>query len=400
MQFTMLLNDIGFAEGDAGGNGGNGGAGGAVTPDFVLYGTTAAQDVAFPDFVQDVSGPQTFGSGAIFDFAFADTTFNPVISVTAGEGFAPDVWVAFLAVNGYVAGFADGYDTLNVKVKGSPDGRVEVKLIGAPGEGTDSVVEVNVASYAGSTDLGDGWYQLSIPFSEFTNPGNIPLHNGWIVGPPGDQGDAAFVFLLTDVGFSDSAGGGNGGGDSDPTFVNGNFEDGLTGWTQTLDPDGVGDGVGTISADNSGQGGRAGTVARLVTNATATQFSNVVISQEGLAAGTVMPGDSIDVSFDLYGSQVGAGGVVFVEVIFLNGDGVDVGGRNFVADVSLPTPDTPYAPTETWTTYSGTVIAGTGWVGGPYDVSGGVVLSLKAACGPIDGCGVDASFDNVTFTIN
>jgi hypothetical protein len=57
-------------------------------------------------------------------------------------------------------------------------------------------------TYAGSTDLGDGWYEIQIPYSEFTNPGNIPSHTGWLLGPPGDQADATFVFLFTDVGFS------------------------------------------------------------------------------------------------------------------------------------------------------------------------------------------------------
>jgi hypothetical protein len=85
---------------------------------------------------------------------------------------------------------------------------------------------------------------------------------------------------------------------------------------------------------------------------------------------------------------------VFVEVIFLDASGQDVGGRDFVG------PAAPYVPTTTWTKHSGTVIAGTATGGGQFDVSGGVTLQLKAACGAIDGCGVDASFDNVTFTIN
>ncbi len=212
----------------------------------------------------------------------------------------------------------------------------------------------------------------------------------------GVNGDAAgdpnnWTFYFDDIQQTTSCSGGGGTGN----FVNGDFEDGgLAGWTQTQVPDNI----GSITADSSGQGGRAGTVARLVAAATAVQSNDVLISQEGLAAGTVAPGDSIDVSFDLYGSLAGAGGVVFVEVIFLDGNGAD-NGRNFVSDASLPVPDAPYTPTGAWTTYSGTVIAGTA-VGGSASVSGGVVLSLKVACGPIDGCGVDASFDNVTFTIN
>ena len=147
---------------------------------------------------------RNFGSGATFDFAFADTTFDPVIAVTAGEGYGAGVWVAFIAVNGYANPIAVGYDTFNVKVKGSPLGNIEVKLIGG---GDDSVFTADLATYAGSTDLGDGWYQLEIPFTDFSNAQNIPNHTGWLVGPPGDQADAAFVFLLTDVGFSNVGGG-------------------------------------------------------------------------------------------------------------------------------------------------------------------------------------------------
>ena len=80
-------------------------------------------------------------------------------------------------------------------------------------------------------------------------------------------------------------------------------------------------------------------------------------------------------------------------------DGQDVGGRNF-----LNGDPTPLFQTTTWTPVSGTVTAGTGFVpnpaGGPWDVSGGLVLSLKVSCGPVDGCAQDVSFDNVTFTIN
>jgi hypothetical protein len=198
-------------------------------------------------------------------------------------------------------------------------------------------------------------------------------------------------YFYDDITLLASSGGGGGGGDGN--FVNGDFETGdFTGWTLTRVPMDR----GSIALDASGQGGRAGTVARLVAAGDAAGFNDVLISQEALGAGTVAPGDSINVSFDLFGSLTGAGGVVFVEVVFLNAAGQDVGGRNFVG------PPAPYTPTGTWTTHSGTVIAGTG-AGGVtgYDVSGGVTLLLKAACGAIvGGCGVDASFDNVTFTIN
>ena len=366
--FVFLLTDVGFS-GDGGGGGNTG-----TTPEFVLYGTTAPADVAIP-----ASGPTDFGSGATFNFAFAgDAAFNPAIAVTAGMNYGADVWVAFVAVPDYAAPIAVGYDTFNVKVKDSPDGQVEVKLIG---NGDDSGVIVNVASYAGSTDLGDGWYELSIPFSELSNAANIPGHTGWLVGPPGDQGDAAFVFLLTDVGFSNTGGGGGGG---TGTFVNGDFETGdFTGWTAGIE--------GSVSIVNDTLDGRTSNFARLQTTAAP---QDVLLSQVALGAGTIVSGDMIDVSFDLYGTLTGDSGVVFVEVIFLNAAGQDEGGRNFVG------PAAPYFPTTTWTNNSGTVTAGLGANGTQYDVSGGVTLQLKAACGGVPGCVVDAYLDNVTFTVN
>ena len=101
----------------------------------MLYSTTAAKDATW-------AGLDNFGSGAVFDEAFAgDSSFNPVFSVTSGGGYSPpeapgSVQVAFVAAVGYAAGFADGYDSFQAKVKGSPDGRIEVKLIGG---GADSV---------------------------------------------------------------------------------------------------------------------------------------------------------------------------------------------------------------------------------------------------------------------
>ncbi|MBN2864385.1 MAG: glycoside hydrolase family 16 protein, partial [Thiotrichales bacterium] len=171
-----------------------------TTPDKVLYSAVSASNDDPETFV----ALDNFGSGATFDASVTtDASFDRVFSVTSGEGYGAGVHVAFAAFTGYTAGFASGYDTFNAKVKGSPDGRIEVKLIGS---GTDSVVEVNVNSYGGSTDLGNGWYELAIPISEFNNNGadNIAAHTGWLIGPPGDQADETFIFYFTDTGFSGS----------------------------------------------------------------------------------------------------------------------------------------------------------------------------------------------------
>ncbi len=187
------------------------------------------------------------------------------------------------------------------------------------------------------------WQSVEIPLSTFSGVVNLAD----VIQMKFDDattGEAATIFF-DNIYFYTSGGTGGGG-----TFVNGDFENGFTGWTQELIPSDR----GSIALDSSGQGGRTGTVARLVAAGDASGTNDVLISQVALAAGTVSPGDSIDVSFDLYGALTGAGGVVFVEVIFLNGAGEDVGGRDFVG------PAFPYTPTATWTTHSGTVIAGTG----------------------------------------
>jgi len=501
-------------------------------PDDVIYASDPNEIVDIV-FGVDYTDFTPFGSGSVFDGEYAgDADFSPAFAVTTGNGYGAQVGqVGFL---GFAAGFATGYATLDFKAKGLNNDLIRVKFLDA-----GDYLDITLSNSVYSTDLGNGWYQVSVPITDFSG---VDTATGLLFETDGSA-PAAFRFLLTDLGFSGTAGGGGGGdtvlvtfdeamppavtafgasiatieagpaggsgnalkidrnngdawagawvaitpipsdagaqtvsarvysptagirmvakaefgenagtGDTDANeavvvgwqtlswtfngldpnqsynrftmlpnlpnvddldyfydditllagsgggpggdgnFVNGDFETGdFTGWTLTQVPANR----GSIALDSSGQGGRAGNVARLVAAGDATGTNDVLISQVALAAGTVAPGDSIDVSFDLFGSLTGAGGVVFVEVIFLNGAGQDEGGRNFVG------PAAPYVPTTTWTTHSGTVIAGTATNGSQWDVSGGVTLELKTACGAIaGGCGVDASFDNVTFTIN
>ena len=100
---------------------------------------------------------------------------------------------------------------------------------------------------------------------------------------------------------------------------------------------------------------------------------------------SISGGDSVTVSFDVFGQTLGAGGVVFVELISRNSGGGET-GRSFIGPV-------PTFPTMAWTTYMSTVNVAA-------DVSGGVTLQLKSSCGAVDGCVTDASFDNVTMAIN
>ena len=122
--------------------------------------TTAPEHMLFSsDGNHDIKGVDTFGNGATFDATVMDADYGHVFKVTSGEGYGAGVQVAFAAFTGHGAGFAAGYDVFNAKVKGSPDGTVEVKLVG----GTDGAVIVDTASYPGSTDLGGGWYGFEHP---------------------------------------------------------------------------------------------------------------------------------------------------------------------------------------------------------------------------------------------
>ncbi len=356
--FTFLLTDIGFS-GTAGGGGGG--------SDTVLV----TFDEAVPPAVT------AFGSSiATIEAGPAGGSGNALkIDRNNGEVYA-GAWVAIPPIPSDA-----GAQTVSARVY-SPTAGIRIVAKTEFGENMGT----------GDTDANEavvvGWQTLSWTFNgldpsqsynRFTMLPNLPVAD-----------DADYYF--DDITLLDAGGGGPGGGGGDGNFVNGDFETGdFTGWTLTQVPTDR----GSITLDTSGQGGRAGSVARLVAAGDAAGTSDTLISQVALAAGTIAPGDSIDVSFDLYGSLTGAGGVVFVEVIFLNGAGQDEGGRNFVG------PAAPYVPSTTWMTHSGTVIAGTAVNGSQWDVSGGVTLELKAACGAIvDGCGVDASIDNVTFTIN
>jgi hypothetical protein len=121
--------------------------------------------------------------------------------------------IGLIALTGYEPGFAAGFETFDFKVKGLPTGTIEVRFI----EGGDTSRVYDVNTYAGSTELGNGWYQLSIPLTDFA--ATIASNQGFVLGPLGEQA-APFAFLLTDIGFSGTAGGGG----TEPVSLSVNFE--------------------------------------------------------------------------------------------------------------------------------------------------------------------------------
>jgi len=175
---------------------------------------------------------------------------------------------------------------------------------------------------------------------------------------------------------------GGGGGD---IAINGGFE---TGAFNDGSPDASwqqfpGGGIQTITTDNPSAGTYAANLNVPVRGPTDGPVDNL-IKNANLEAGNLTPGQSITVTWDMRGSLSGAGGVVFVELFSeLSGGGTSK------AEIYT---NAPLNPAADWESFSWTTTLGD-------DVNGGVTLQLKAACGPVEGCGVDVYFDNVTIVI-
>jgi hypothetical protein len=169
--------------------------------------------------------------------------------------------------------------------------------------------------------------------------------------------------LLTDIGFSGTAGGGVG----DELAVNGGFETGnLSSWE--VFPNG-----GNITVVNTDSA--SGTYsARVVAGPT----QNPVLKQERRGAGTVKPGDTINVSFTMKGTAVD-GGVIFPELIS------EPAGPGKLLDTIV-------APTAGWTTYSYSATAGA-------NVTEGITFQLAIVCGGAASCSANVLIDNVSVKI-
>jgi len=274
------------------------GPGSDVTGIIPEVGAYVSDTVTMNEDLAPPGGIQNFGSGAAFSDVLTDPDYLRVLQVESGEGYGAGAHTGFAAFTGYAAGFAQGFDTLHFKVKGDAANLsdFEVKFF-AP----DASQRYDLTSYAGATELGNGWIQVSIPLSDFA--ANIAVYDGFLLGPFGAQA-APFVFQMTDIGFSEAGGGGG----SVEIAVNGGFESGdFTGWTQfEATPGDQTVNTGTVG-DTSSEG-----VYHLEINNTATS-TNSLIKQERVGLGIVTPGAAWTVTFDARGS-FGPGGVAFAQV--------------------------------------------------------------------------------------
>jgi len=161
--------------------------------------------------------------------------------------------------------------------------------------------------------------------------------------------------------------------------VNGGFETGdFSGWTQFPQS-----GTQTILSPGSTSSFAAN--LSIAPKVTAAPGVDNVIKNANLAAGLLTPGADVTVTWDMRGELTGASGVVFIQLFSeVSGGGVSKD------DIYTGGPLFPNDPNN-WQSFVWNTTLGA-------DVSGGVSLQLKAACGAVIGCGTSIDFDNITIT--
>lgn len=156
--------------------------------------------------------------------------------------------------------------------------------------------------------------------------------------------------------------------------LNGGFESGdFSGWT--LFP---GAGVASVSTMNPSSGLYSANL-----DASANAAVDTLIKNANIGVGQVVPGEMITIAFDARGTTAN-GGVLFAE-FFSELDGGGVSATEILGGGPLGLNADP----EVWTSFMFTTFAGP-------DVSGGVTLQLKSACGPVAGCTANVFLDNIS----
>jgi hypothetical protein len=184
----------------------------------------------------------------------------------------------------------------------------------------------------------------------------------------------------------DGCGGGGDPGPSGELTINGDFETGdLSGWTLFCTEN-----SGTCSASSAQANGgtfSGNLVASVPAGGGPASFP--LFKQANLGVGTVQANSPVTISFDLFGSLSGAGGVVFAEFFSeLSGGGTS---KSEILSGAPLFPNAPNDWTAGWVTYTFNTTTGP-------DVSGGVTLQLKTDCGANPGCTVNTYWDNVSVT--
>ncbi len=158
------------------------------------------QDLAF---FADAPVPNSFnysvfGSGSDLNGAFPDSSFDPVFEVQSGTGYGAEV--AQIVLINITSGFAANAESINFKIKyvdrpANTGIRVEFGQLGVT---SNLVLIADLDTDPRSTSIGDGWYEISIPMSDFPDASSFDYF-GFITPDPAPASGNPFAFLITDI---------------------------------------------------------------------------------------------------------------------------------------------------------------------------------------------------------
>ncbi len=320
---------------------------------------------------------------SLFSDAYTDVTVDTWRTEWSSAVYE-EIMVEGNAVKKYAAMDFVGVETQSAKVDASNMTHIHVD-VWSPDFTQFSLKLVDFAATGNSehqvdyfNPVKEEWISYDIPLSSFTGLANkADIAQYIFVGRP----IGLNTIYLDNIYFYNDPDAGGGGTLGSELTINGDFEQGdVTGWTSFAAEN---NGTFTVTDVQKKDGTYSGLLKADVDGG-AGGASFPLVKQANIGIGTVTAGATVTVSFDLFGSLAGAGGVVFAELFSeLSGEGVsktEILGSG------------PVFPNDTWTNYSFTTTLGD-------DVSGGITLQLKADCGANGGCVVEAYFDNVSVKV-
>ena len=256
---------------------------------------------------------------------------------------------------------------LKIKVwsaRANTEVRLKLEEIGNAGNNVEKFLTTSVTS---------GWEELTFPFTA------------------ADSGKFNKVVIFFDLNanntdtyyfddlklYGNGSGGGGGGNVDGDISSNGGFETGdLEGWT-------LYDNGGSATLDNT-EAQTGDWCVKLF--ASAPSGLNPTLKQERKAAGSIVVGDKVQVTFSYKGSLTGESGTVSIQSF--------VEATNGASQIETFN----VTPTNTWQTFTTTYTVTGALQGG--DVSGGITMEFVAICGGVSGCSSTLYLDDISLILN